>query len=333
MGITIKDIAKKAGVSITTVSKVINNKDESISDETRNRVKDIIKELNYQPNALARGLITKKTKTIALVLPDITNPFFPDVARGVEDYSNKHGYNVFLCNTDDNYKKENDYINLLKEKRVDGIIFSSANSGSDKTKFIHKIDIPLVAIDRAYNENECFGIFTDNLTGGYIAAKHLIDLNHKKIACITGPKEIRNSIERVNGYKKAIIEAGIELDESLIAYSDFKIDGGYKAGIELMKNKDITAIFACNDLMACGVYEAAYDMGLRIPDDISVVGFDDVQIIKALNPKLTTIKQPIYKIGQEAAKMLIKLIENKKINENIINLDVELVTRGSTRKL
>ncbi|MGB9779554.1 LacI family DNA-binding transcriptional regulator [Caldanaerobacter sp.] len=333
MAVTIKDIARLANVSVTTVSRVINNKPEGVSEETRQKILKLVRELGYQPNAIARGLVTKKTKTIGLIIPDISNPFFPDIARGVEDSAHIYGYNVFLCNTDDNLEKESEYIKALKEKYVDGIIFTS----SSIPKHEHIIElvesgIPVVIMDRRVDSENIYGVFLDNYEGGYIATKHLIDLGHEKIGCITGPLHTKSARERLEGYKKALLDSGIKIDEKLIFEGDYKINGGIIGAERLLKdNKDMSAIFACNDLMAYGAYKTIRSFGYKIPDDISVVGFDDIQLSQILEPQLTTIKQPAYDMGLTAARMLIKLIEGKKLKKKIINFRPQLVIRQSTK--
>ncbi|MEQ2129025.1 LacI family DNA-binding transcriptional regulator [Caldanaerobacter subterraneus KAk] len=332
MAVTIKDIARLANVSVTTVSRVINNKPEGVSEETRQKILKLVKELGYQPNAIARGLVTKKTKTIGLIIPDISNPFFPDIARGVEDSAHIYGYNVFLCNTDDNLEKESEYIRALKEKYVDGIIFtSSVPSDYQHIMELVRDGVPIVMMDRRMESEEIYGVFIDNYEGGYLATKHLIDLGHRKIGCITGPLKVKNARERLEGYKRALLDNGIEVDERLIFEGDYKINSGIIGTEKLLNdNKDITAIFACNDLMAYGAYKTIRSYGYKIPDDISVVGFDDILLSQIMEPQLTTIRQPAYDMGLTAARMLIKLIEGKKVSKKIIIFKPQLVIRQST---
>lgn len=331
MAITIKDIAKRTDVSIATVSRVINNKSEGVSDGTRKRILEVVKELGYQPNALARGLVTKRTKTIGLIIPDIANPFFPDIARVVEDCANKQGYSVFLCNTDDNLHKESQYIKVLGEKCVDGIIFTSnAIPKQEHTIELIKNSIPLVLMDRWVELEGICGVFLDNLKGGYMASKHLIDLGHERIACITGPLYSKTAKDRLEGYKKALFEEGIPVDKSIIVEGDYKINSGFNAAEKLL-NKKVTAIIAFNDLMACGACKSVKANGYRIPEDISIIGFDDIQLSQMM--ELTTIRQPSYEMGIAAIKMLIKLIEHKKINKRIISFEPSLIVRQSTGRV
>jgi LacI family transcriptional regulator len=334
MRVTIKDIAKKAGVSITTVSRVVNDKLGGISQETRERVLKIVEEMNYQPNALARSLVTKQTLTLGLILPNISNPFFPEMVRGVEDIANQNGYSVIICNTDDVEDKEKNYIHLLKEKYVDGIIFSSNSRYSgEHYDILHKANIPFVLIDRGEEggEGPYHGVFIDNEKGGYLATQHLIDLGHKKIACMTGPIELGTAKRRLLGYQKALYEAKLPIKSNWIIQGNFRMKTAYLAAKTLLIDEEITAIFACNDLMACGIYQAAYELGRRIPDDLSVIGFDDIQLVEALTPKLTTIRQSSYTLGKTAAEIMIQDIKKVKSDKRIVKLDPRLVLRNSTK--
>lgn len=332
MRVTIKDIAKKAGVSITTVSRVMNDKLGGISQETRERILKIVDEMNYQPNALARSLVTKQSLTLGLVLPNISNPFFPEMVRGVEDLASQHGYSVFLCNTDDDEEKEKHYIQLLKEKYVDGIIFSSNNRYSEKHyEILQKANIPFVLIDRGEEDGNSpyNGVFIDNEKGAYLATKHLIEYGHKGIACLTGPKQVGTAKRRIRGYQKAMMEANLPIH---LINGDFRMKDAYIATKKLLPSEEITAIFASNDLMACGIYQAAYELGIKIPEDLSVVGFDDIQLVEALTPKLTTIRQSSYTLGKTAAEMIIQELKEKKIAKQVVILDPALVIRQSTKR-
>lgn len=333
MKITIKEIAKMADVSIGTVSRIINNSGEGYSEETRDRVLQVIKENNYVPNEVARGLITKRTKTLGLILSDITNPFFPFIVRGAEDEANKRKYSLILCNSDNNTKKEIEYIQLLKQKYVDGILCCT-NPFKNNKKLEESLgsNIPVVITDNFEKNHDGYGVFVDNEIGGYIATKHLIELGHKKIACITGPSNSTSSIQRMNGYKRALKDEGITFDIDLIVEGNYKIESGI-AGVQSLKDSSYTSIFAFNDLMAYGVYKEAANRGLKIPEDISVVGFDDINISQLVSPELTTIFQPAYEIGRKAAELLINRIEGTFIEKNIIMFEPELIIRKSTKMI
>ncbi|MFC4410635.1 LacI family DNA-binding transcriptional regulator [Chungangia koreensis] len=322
---TIKDIAKKAGVSITTVSRVLNRKEEGMSAQTREKVLRVIEELEYQPNRLARGLVTKQSKLIGLIVPTISNPFFPELCRGAEDEANKYGYSLVICNSDASAEKEERYIKILKEQQVDGIILSSQSGLSSASLDRHSKNLHYVLLDRMERE-KVPGVFLENEEGGYLAGQHLIQLGHKKMACITGPESIKNSRDRLKGFKRALKEVGLE--PTIIREGDFSLESGYSHAKEILENENVSAIFTCNDLMACGVYRAAHEMGVGIPQDISVIGFDDIPLISALIPKLTTIRQDTYMMGRKSAELLIQQIEHGKTDFTIFS--PTLVVREST---
>lgn len=331
MTITIKDIAKKANVSIATVSRVMNNKADSMREETKQRVLDIIKEYKYQPNTIARSMITKKTATIGLIIPDVRNPFFPELVRGVEDFTKKNNYSLFLCNTDGDIEREKEYFNLMMEKSVDGIIYTHAYGGIDNLVNVNN-KVPIVLLDRGGDDQSFSGVYMENKRGGYLATKHLIELSHERIGCITGPEDIGNSKDRLKGYKRALTEAGISINPEFIKVGDYQMEGGYEAAKQLLKEKEVSAIFVFNDLMAFGVYQAAQELGLNIPDDLSVVGFDNIKYNRLLNPKLTTVEQNKYKMGELATEMLLNEIKSgKDKKKESIYLEPKLVIGESTR--
>lgn len=333
MPVTIKDIAKKANVSITTVSRVLNNKAEGIGEATRKRVLEIIDELDYRPNTIARSMVTKQTNTIGLIIPDIRNPFFPELVRGVEDVANQSKYSLFLCNTDGSMEKEAEALKLMREKNVDGIVFTYSYAAMDQLfeELAQKYRIPVVLLDRGLEDETFSGVYTDNQKAGYIATKHLIELSHVRIGCITGPGYIQNSRDRLKGYKRALEEYQISIDERLIKSGEYKMEGGYQAAKALLEESDVTAIFALNDLMAFGVYQAAAELGIHIPNDLSVVGFDNLKYNQLLTPKLTTIDQSVYQMGKEAAQMLLSQIKERgEVEPRNIYLDPKLIVRESS---
>ncbi len=312
---TIKDIAKLAEVSITTVSKIINGKDHDISQGTIDRVKQIMKEQRYVPNKLAGSLITKSTKTIGLVIPDITNPFFPELVRGAEDRANEAGYSLFFCNSDDQLEKETQYIQSLMEKMVDGIIFTAASTDSSRNDAFKNISSPVVLVDRVIEMDEVkASIVVDNIKGAHEGTKYLIDLGHRHILHITGPQKSKISQERQLGYEKALLEAGIAVDTGLIYNGQFKLDAGYKAVREAVeKGVSFSAIFCGNDLIALGAIKYLKELGRQIPKDCSVMGFDDIQIASHIDPPLTTVRQPKYQMGYQAVDTMIKLLNQEEI--------------------
>ncbi|MDF2675507.1 MAG: transcriptional regulator [Clostridiales bacterium] len=334
MEVTIKDIAKQANVSIATVSRIINNKDEGFSLETKDRVKKIIKEMDYHPNSIARGLVTKKTSVIGLILPDITNPFFPEVVRGVEDTANAHGYNIILCNTDDDEKKEKTYFKILRDKYVDGVIYTSAAALKDKNiKILTDGEIPFVLMDR-YIENQTIPyIHTDSERGMYEIVNYLISNGHKKISYISGPVGDVVAEQRKRGYKKALKESGIEYKELLVRHGNYKVNSGISCMESLMESgENFSAVVCANDLMAVGALEVLKVKGIRVPEDISITGYDDVFLSQITTPKLTTISQPKYDLGKISAEILIKLINGEDIDSREIKLEPHLVIRGSVAK-
>lgn len=327
---TMRDVAERAGVSVTTVSHVINET-RPVSDELRRRVLASMDDLGYQPNRLARSLRRGQTHTIGMIIPDSANPFFAEMARGVEDTSFKNGYSVILCNSDGDLNKELLYTNVLTEKRVDGILFVAAGLSTDRIRDLQTHRTPLVVVDRDLPDAAVDSVLTDNAQGGWLAARHLIDLGHRRIACITGPSDVTPSADRVTGYRQAMMKGGIPVDQSLIVKGDFQYDSAYRASSQLLQIKDPpTAIFACNDLMAVAVMSAALALGRQVPGDLSVVGFDDVRLAAFANPPLTTIAQPKYEMGVVAATMLLERMRDLEMPAHRRVFETNLVTRKST---
>ena len=325
-----RDVAERAGVSVTTVSHVINNT-RPVSDELRRRVLSSMDELGYQPNRLARSLRRGQTHTIGMIIPDSANPFFAEMARGVEDTSFENGYSVILCNSDGDLNKELLYTNVLTEKRVDGILFVAAGLSTDRILDLQAQKIPLVVVDRDLPDAAVDSVLVDNTQGGWLATRHLADLGHRRIACIAGPSDVTPSADRVTGYRRAMAEAGIPTDEALIVKGDFRYGGAYRASIQLLQRHDPpTAIFACNDLMAVAVMRAALEHGLQVPGDLSVVGFDDVRLAAFSNPPLTTISQPKHEMGVVAATMLLARMRDLGTPAHRRVFETSLVTRRST---
>ncbi len=330
---TIKDVAKAANVSITTVSRVINHKSEGVGDETREKILRVMEELKYQPNRIARGLVTKRTNTLGLILPDIANPFFPEIARGVEDTANIYGYNVILCNTDDRADKEELYINVLKEKCVDGIIFnSSASPVSGHIKQLTDYDMPFVLLDRYMDIDHLPGVYSDGFDGMYQMARYVLQMGHRDVAYIGGPKG-RSACNRYEGFKQALDDYGMTAQKRLIEEGNYKLSGGKEAMTKLLdRGEKFTAVICANDLTAVGAMEILKQRGCAVPGDVSVTGFDDIQIAGFMEPKLTTVAQPCYEMGEVATGMLIKLIEGRELEQAEIKLKPQLVIRNSVKK-
>jgi LacI family transcriptional regulator len=291
-----------------------------------------MEELNYRPNRIARGLRKGQTKTLGMVVPDNDNPFFAEVARGVEDASFRLGYSVILCNSDADPDKEQRYVDLLIEKQVDGLVFVAAGMSTSRLlDTLRASRVPVVVTDRETTGVTADGLGIDNRLGGILAAQHLIDLGHRRIACIGGPLAGTPSDDRIRGYCEVLHTHGLPVDDSLIVRGDWRCEGGHGCAARLLSEPDPpTALFACNDMMAIGAISAAVDLGLSVPGDVSVVGFDDVGLASFANPALTTVSQPKYEAGSEAVGMLMERIANPNMPARRRLLDVELVIRSSS---
>lgn len=334
MKLTIKDIARLAEVSTATVSMILNNKDGNISALTREKVLRIVKENNYIPNTMARSLVTRQTKTIGLVIPDIANPFFPELARGAEDKASEAGYSIIYCNTDDDLDKEDRYINMLAEKMVDGIVFTHSARRSGKMEAIDRGTIPVILIDRDIESSNVKGkVLVDNLEGAYKGVKHLIDRGYKKIAFIIGALISNTAKDRHAGYRKALEESGLKYDPNYVKAGQYKSEWGFIAIKQLLEEGiDFDAVFCGNDLIAISVIRALKNQGIRIPQDVAVLGFDDIYMASVVEPPLTTVKQPNYEMGYKAVELLLEVLEapNKELENGRIILNTELIVRSST---
>jgi LacI family transcriptional regulator len=326
-----RDVAERAGVSITTVSHVINQT-RVVSDDTRARVLNAMNELGYQPNVVARSLRRKETLTIGVIVPDSAYPFYAEVIRGIEDTCFEQGYTITLCNSDSNLDKELRYTNMLIERQVDGILFFATSSQS--VAHIRRFEarrVPLVVVDRPVPELDVDSALIENRQGGWLATQHLIDLGHMRISCIGGPPDLLVSTQRAAGYRQALTENGLSVDESLIVNGDFEYESGYRAAnLLLARETPPTAIFAFNDLMAAGAVNAILALQRQVPGDVSVVGFDDIRLAALINPPLTTVAQPKYEIGAIATTMLLERIGSPDMPPRQQILDAELLVRRSS---
>ncbi|TIR69739.1 MAG: LacI family transcriptional regulator, partial [Mesorhizobium sp.] len=304
---TIADVARYAGVSVATVSHVMN-RTRHVEPETAERVRAAITALRYSPNSLARSLRRGETKTIGLLLPDNSNPFFASVARQIEDAGFVAGYTVILCNSDGSAEKEERYLSVLMAKQIDGLIF--AGSSDHARVFSHlSAALPAVLLDREIHSVHVDSVLVDHDHGGYLAGRHLVGLGHSKIGVIGGPRDSSSSPARLRGFTRALAEAGIDLPASWVVDSDYHFAGGRLAMERLMAQApEITAVFACNDLMAMGAITALRTRGLRVPDDMSLIGFDDIPYAVTTWPPLTTIAQPVEKIGTRAVSLLLERV-------------------------
>ncbi len=330
---TIKDVAALAGVSISTVSRVINNT-VPVDTLTKEQVINAIKELNYQPNFLAKGLKDGKTNTISLLIPSIRNPSLPIIVRGVEDVARKEGYTLILCNTDESIDAEKKYIEKMRNNWVDGMIFATAVDSSDHLGELSKSGFPTVLVSRQWG-NEIDLIAVDNVKSGYIATEHLITRGYKRIGFTIGRSDLRLYRDRYKGYLKALSDYQIEFNEHFLIHA---IPDEY-TGIckfpgleEFMTGKHKPdAIFATSDLTAISLIRAVKELGMSVPADLAVIGIDNIDISSQIDPPLTTIAQPLYEMGVAAANRLIKRIRKNNNLESIVKIiDATLIVRKST---
>jgi LacI family transcriptional regulator len=306
---TIYDVAEAAGVSISTVSHVLNET-RFVTEETRAKVFTAIQQLNYRPNSLARAMVRQETRTIGLIVPDNANPFFAEMARGIENHGFAAGYSVLLCNSDRNTTREIAYLDMLISKRVDGVIYMTSDTAKELLQPMHEQRIPVVIFDRQYDNTD--SILLDNYKGGYDATGHLIGLGHTRIACITGPDSGTRSNDRVLGYQAALADAGLPVDPDLILPSDWTFQSGHNQAQTLLgMAAPPTAIFACNDTIAIGAIAAVYECGLTVPGDVSIVGYDNITLSAFSVPPLTTMATPILSIGQRLCQLLLDRINGQ----------------------
>lgn len=312
--VTIKDIARHTELSVSTVSLVLNNKVHRISEQTRKKVLQAANELGYRPNQLAKGLVTKRTNTVGLIIPDVTNVFFSATAKIIQAKCRNSGYNMFLCNTNDDPEKDIEYINALTDRGVDGVLLafatrSGVNKAAECCEIMSLLGKPLVLIDRTVPNISAPSVLVDHETGGYLATRHLLELGHRKIGCIAGPMSLYSSKQRFYGYIRALQEFGVAFDPALVQESEFHILSDYGI-LQALLERQATAIFAYNDLIAYGVYQQALQHGLMIPRDFSLVGFDDQPFSKLMGVPLTTVSQPVDEMCETAASLLLKMMED-----------------------
>ncbi|KAF0864076.1 LacI family DNA-binding transcriptional regulator [Pseudomonas sp. LD120] len=329
---TIKDVAALAGISYTTVSHVLN-KTRPVSEEVRIKVEAAIKRLDYVPSAVARSLKAKTTATIGLLVPNSLNPYFAELARGIEDYCERNGYCVILCNSDDNPQKQRNYLRVLLEKRIDGLIVTSAGGDSGLAQGLAGVRTPMVIVDRGLEGLDADLVRIDHQYGAYLATRHLLELGHRDIACIAGPANTSAAQMRLAGFYQALREAGVAVPAQRILESDFSSTGGYQVAAQLLSEHPPSAIFAANDMMGIGVLRAAAERNIRVPSELSVIGFDDILMSRYVFPALTTVGQSILQLGETAAELLLRRIASPDlpIDQRIVTPNI--VLRESTAPL
>jgi LacI family transcriptional regulator len=333
MNPTIKDVAKKAKVSIATVSRVLNNQ-PGYSEMTKQRVLQVIEEMGYQPNAIARGLINKRTQTIGVLFPNVSSMFSSEVLHGIEYTTHERDHSVVVCNTDKNGKRTMKYLQVLREKQVDGIIFTSEVLTEEYYRALTAMNIPVVLLSTASSQYSFPYVKVDDKQAAYDATNYLIKKGHKNIAMISGDeKDPIAGKPRIEGYREALRDFGIPFQENLLVFGDFGYRSGYAAMEKLLRSKaEFTAVFASSDEMAAGVLSAAYQHGIKVPEQLSVIGYDNLQISEMSIPPLTTVAQPLYEMGKLAAEMLLKMIQTKtKVPSQILRH--EIVERQSVARV
>ncbi|MEK4111470.1 MULTISPECIES: LacI family DNA-binding transcriptional regulator [Paenibacillus] len=323
---TIKDVAQLAGVSVATVSRVINDRGYVHAD-TRKKVENAVKALNFSPNEVARSLYKRKSKLIGLLLPDITNPYFPQLARGVEDRMQEQDYRLIFGNSDEDERKEQDYIQTFIQNNVVGVISSTNYPHSS---IYEKLKIPVVFLDRTSLDRP--SVYADGREGGRLAAREIIKRGSRRITVMQGPSQIRPAQDRFEGAIEIIRDA--ELDYRVIQTTSFSFNEASVWAEELFrKYADTDGVIASNDIAAMAVLHEASRIGRKVPDDVQVIGFDDIPMSSLLSPALSTIRQPAYEMGREAAGLLIQLVEQAAIENKNIQLPVSFIERGTTRKV
>ncbi|MCL4515946.1 MAG: LacI family transcriptional regulator [Firmicutes bacterium] len=332
MPATIKEVAERAGVNPSTVSRVINEDPKlSIREETRNRILQAIEELQYRPNAVARSLRLKTTGTVGMIIPDITNPFFPEIIKGAESAASERELSLILCNTDENPEKERSYIELLTEKQVDGILLASAYIQDETVDLVTKRKIPYVLVNRTARNAVGASVRVDDVLGAQLAIQHLVALGHRRIAHISGLLYTETGLDRLEGYRRTLNQCQIPFLSEYMVEARFSERDGYLAMERLLALPDPpTGVFAANDLIALGAMSAIRDHGWSVPEDISVVGFNDTWLAEKVHPPLTSVKVPLYDMGYLAVESLARKILGETMPQDKIVLKPELMIRRST---
>ncbi|MFR1707421.1 MAG: LacI family DNA-binding transcriptional regulator [Clostridium sp.] len=332
MGVTIKDIAKAARVSATTVSNVINGKTSKTTEETKQRILSLVKELDYKPNAMARSLVNGETKLIGVILPDISNAYFSQLVRRIEEAAEEHGYSILVCSTHNNAENEHKYINLMREHCVDGMIIGTS-SIKETWQFeeLLRMKYPIVAIDRNIsNFEDVCNVYIDNYNSAYEATRYFIELGHRNIGCINGTPWSTASRDSVEGYRQAMKDYGLKLDEGWIYSLSYDVETGIKGAEKLLNYKNkVTAILACSDTIAYGVYKAASKLNISIPKDLSVIGLADLMFSEVITPSLTTFSHPLKDMAKRAIEELITIISKEPREKTEYVYTAELVIRES----
>lgn len=330
--ITIYDVAREANVSMATVSRVVNG-NPNVKPTTRKKVLEAIDRLGYRPNAVARGLASKKTTTVGVIIPDISSIFYSELARGIEDIATMYKYNIILSNSDQNLEKELHLLNTMLGKQVDGIVFMGGNITDEHVEEFKRSPVPIVLGASVEEQGETPSVAIDYEQAIYDAVKLFIDKGHRDIAFVSGPmQEPINRSKKLQGYKRALEEAAIPFNEQFVAEGDYTYDSGMEALQSLMGlDRKPTAILSATDEMALGIIHAAQDQGLSIPDDLDIIGFDNTRLSLMVRPQLSTVVRPTYDIGAVAMRLLTKLMNKEPVEEHIVELPHRIELRQSTK--
>lgn len=329
---TIRDVAKKAGVSVATVSHVINGT-RKVAPETEARVRRAMEELGYQPNAIAQSLRKRTTYAVGILVSDITNPFFATLVRGAEDAALEAGYSVIVCNSDEDPQKEDMYIRALWRRRIDGMLIAPTRDGtSSALQELVRRKLPFVFVDRKAKGIEADAVLSDNIGGAYLATKHLIERGHKRIGIVLGIPGATTTEERFAGYRQALNEEGVLCSDELVAWGDYRVEGGRAAAAQLLSLANPpTAIFSTNNQMTLGVLQELFLRRISVPDKVAVVGFDDSEWAEMVVPSLTVVAQDPYEIGYRAFELLLARLNSRNGSEpKEVRVPIELRVRGST---
>lgn len=329
MTVTLRDVAAKAGVSAITVSRALNNTG-SVNPQTRQRIYDAVETLNYVPNDLASSLRSQRTQLLALLVTDVTNPFWTTVARGVEDAAMDAGYGVILCNTDEDQAKEARYLDLLLRRRIDGLLIGPTTESTELLQHLGRRKVPFVLIDRLVSGIYADSVRGDSRGGAYQLTMHLLQTGYRRIGMISGPVSVSTSEDRVAGYLDALEEMGIRSDPDLIQCGGYRESWGYESTLDLLVgNYRPDALFAANNFIALGVLKALRSLDLRVPDDIALVCFDDFPNVTAAAPFLTAIMQPAAEIGSIAIRLLLDRLANPDLEPREVVLPTQLLVHAS----
>ncbi|WP_353854917.1 catabolite control protein A [Bacillus sp. Bos-x628] len=330
--VTIYDVAREANVSMATVSRVVNG-NPNVKPTTRKKVLEAIDRLGYRPNAVARGLASKKTTTVGVIIPDISSVFYSELARGIEDIATMYKYNIILSNSDQNTDKELHLLNTMLGKQVDGIVFMGGNITDVHVEEFKRSPVPIVLAASVEEQGKTPSVNINYEQAIYDSVQLLVEKGHKRIAFVSGPlSEPINSVRKLAGYKRALKEAGIAFDDMLVAEGDYSYDSGIEAIANLLEQSDRpTAVIAATDEMALGVIHGAQDRGVSIPEDLEIIGFDNTRLSLMVRPQLTTVVQPTYDIGAVAMRLLTKLMNKEQVDDQIVELPHRIEERQSTK--